>query len=508
MLLLSASGAHAAVEYTLHQSHLALEELDDHLSRRNVYIDSRQRNIDSLCAILRESPRDKDIILEIATGYTAFNNDSALHYLRMGSEIASGIDRLPFKLRQASLMPLDGNLIEARQLYDSIDEEDVPPHLLPLYFESGRQMYSYIAEFPTTPAQSSLMMKALALDRQKRLVEVVDHDGHDYNYIMGEYYLQKGETERARAIFNKVVDTTPVSSNLRARAAHHLSSIALSKGDYNTYVYFLSQAAMADVTAATREMAALQELGDYLYTCNDVDRAYNYLSVALASAVECGAAMRVIESTRMLPMIERAKTAQINEREQLIYIVLILLGVLLVGLIVVVALLFRDMKRMRRLQTTLRQNNLTREAYMGQFLNLCSIYMDRLNQMCKITERKISAGKVDELLKLAKSGRFVEQQSNEFYQVFDDAFLHLYPNFPAQVNSLLQPDKQIVLENPRVLTNELRILAFMRMGISDSGRIAQVLNFSINTIYAYRNRIKAKAIDRETFEDAVRALPA
>mgnify|MGYP003314030398 CR=1 FL=1 len=37
------------------------------------------------------------------------------------------------------------------------------------------------------------------------------------------------------------------------------------------------------------------------------------------------------------------------------------------------------------------------------------------------------------------------------------------------------------------LNTELRILALMRLGIDDSSRIAQMLNYSINTIYAYRN---------------------
>lgn len=503
MMALSAT---ATVEFTLNDAHRALERLDNEIKLRDSHIERRQRSIDSLGRILAESPDDISTVLEIAVHYTAFNNDSALHYLQRGAEMASGNDKLQFMLRQAALMPLDGNLQEACEMYDSICPDSLPTDLLPLYFESGRQMYSYMAEFPSTPAEEKLRLRALALERQKQLLRVVDPTCDDYYYVMGEYYLQNGEKERARALLKKVMETTPEWSNLRARAAHHLSAIAKDQGDNNTYLYYLSQAALADITAATREVAALQELGGYLYTRSDVDRAYTYLTVALASAVECGAPLRVIESSQMLPIIERAKTAQISEREQLIYIVLILLGILLVGLLILVGLLFRDMKRMKRLQTTLHQNNLTRESYMTQFLNLCSIYMDKLNQMCKITERKITTGKVDELLKLAKSGKFVEQQTNEFYEVFDNAFLHLYPEFPKKVNKLLQPDKQIVLENPNVLNNELRILAFMRMGINDSSRIAQVLNFSVNTIYAYRNRIKARAIDKDSFEEAVKNL--
>ena len=153
-----------------------------------------------------------------------------------------------------------------------------------------------------------------------------------------------------------------------------------------------------------------------------------------------------------------------------------------------------------KLQDKLQKANKTKEVYISQFLSLCSIYMDKLNQFCKIANRKISAGKVEDLYKLTKSGKFVEEQSREFYEVFDNAFLHLYPNFPNQVNALLLPCEQIQLKEGELLNTDLRILAFMRLGIEDSSRIAQVLNYSINTIYAYRNRIKAKAINKETFE--------
>ena len=43
----------------------------------------------------------------------------------------------------------------------------------------------------------------------------------------------------------------------------------------------------------------------------------------------------------------------------------------------------------------------------------------------------------------------------------------------------------------------------MRLGIDDSARIAQILNYSINTIYTYRNKLKNRAINRDTFENDV-----
>lgn len=101
---------------------------------------------------------------------------------------------------------------------------------------------------------------------------------------------------------------------------------------------------------------------------------------------------------------------------------------------------------------------------------------------------------------MTRSGKFVEEQSREFYDVFDNAFLHIYPDFVERVNALLRSDAQIELQAGELLNTDLRILAFMRLGIEESARIAQILNYSLNTIYAYRNRLKARAINRDTFE--------
>ena len=68
------------------------------------------------------------------------------------------------------------------------------------------------------------------------------------------------------------------------------------------------------------------------------------------------------------------------------------------------------------------------------------------------------------------------------------------------VNQLLKPDEQIILNDGERLNSDLRLLAFMRLGIKEGARIAQILNYSVNTVYAYRNKLKNRAINGETFE--------
>ena len=75
------------------------------------------------------------------------------------------------------------------------------------------------------------------------------------------------------------------------------------------------------------------------------------------------------------------------------------------------------------------------------------------------------------------------------------AFCNIYPTYIDDVNRLLQPDKQLTAMN-----TELRILAFTRLGMDDTARVARFLGLSLNTIYTYRNKLRNKAINRDTFE--------
>ena len=123
--------------------------------------------------------------------------------------------------------------------------------------------------------------------------------------------------------------------------------------------------------------------------------------------------------------------------------------------------------------------------------------------MSKLVSRKIAAGQTDELLKLIKSGKFTEEQNDDFYKIFDNAFLDLYPDFVDEINKLLREEEQMAVKKGAGLPTELRIYAFVRLGVEESTRISQILHYSVSTIYTYRNRMRNKAINRDTFDEDV-----
>lgn len=480
----------------------AIHALDRALDRRDSFISSRQHVIDSLKESL-SSERSFELLMSVADNYSSFSNDSAIIYYQSAEEAATNDDnRLCARLKRLSLMPLASIFEGAVKAFEETDTTGLPPQMMRAYYENGRRLYSYVASAYTDYAPYHELYIGKALDAQRHLIGLLPPDSDEHTFNLGEYYFLTGKHTRAKAMLSNLLTQTEDRSII-ARAHHHLAGIAYNEKDHDAYRFHLACSALADIESATLEVISLQQLGSALNTDGDVDRAYRYLSVALDNAVRCGASLRMIESSKALPIIAEAHNNQIKAWRTMIYIIMGVMLVLLTGLGVTLVTLYRKMEFLKKLQESLRNANKSKDVYINQFLKLCSIYMDKLNQFCHIAERKISAGKTDEFYRMTKSGRFIEEQSAEFYEVFDNAFLHLYPEFVTEVNRLLKPECRITLKDGELLNTDLRILAISRMGIDDAASIAQILNYSLNTIYAYRNRLKARAINRETFEDDV-----
>lgn len=488
----------------------ALERLDKELDRRGTYISARQSRIDSLNNDRLRADTHSRLLkttMELANEYTSFNNDSAIFYYDQGYRKANelNLDSLAnvFRLKRATYMPLAAFIDESIREYDKIDTLDMSGDLKELYYDSGRQLYSYISSFYASYPTFYELWHRKSMMSQKSLLANLDHTSSKFKLNKGEYHFFNQEYSKAKAILVDLLSRLPEDDNLYARASHILADIAKARGEHNEYMYYLTLSAISDIKGATLEVMSLQELGELLFGLEDVDRAHRYLSTALASAVACHASMRMIQSSSALPVIEEAHGVEVKKWRKRIYLVLGGLALVILLLGGVLLFLRREMHKMSILQGKLKSANDVKEVYISQFLNLSSIYMDKLNQFSETVNRKIAANKVDDLYKITKSGKFVEEQTKQFYEVFDNAFLHIYPTFVESINRLLRPEARIELKEGEMLNTDLRILAFMRLGIKESTRIAQVLNYSVHTIYTYRNKLRNGAFDRDNFENDV-----
>ena len=158
-------------------------------------------------------------------------------------------------------------------------------------------------------------------------------------------------------------------------------------------------------------------------------------------------------------------------------------------------------KALRNSNDELENTNSKRELMANAFIMLCYQYIERLDSQRKLVIRKIKANQQNELLSILSSSKRGTEESQNFFSQFDKIFLSLYPSFVNELNSLLIPEAQIELKEDNELTPSLRVAALVRLGVTESPKIAGILSYSLQTIYNYRSTLKNSAIDKEHFEE-------
>ena len=163
-------------------------------------------------------------------------------------------------------------------------------------------------------------------------------------------------------------------------------------------------------------------------------------------------------------------------------------------------------KALRNSNDELENTNAKRELMANAFIMLCYQYIERLDSQRKLVIRKIKANQQNELLSILSSSKRGTEESQNFFLQFDKIFLSLYPSFVNELNSLLIPEAQIELKEDNELTPTLRVAALVRLGVTESPKIAGILSYSLQTIYNYRSTLKNSAIDKENFEENLQKL--
>ena len=492
-----------------------LVRLDRVMGQQEIYMEQKEERIDSLKQLLHHSSLTlrQQFILNKALGaeYELFVSDSAMKYFDNSLLIADSLRSVPLvdevRLCQTSVLSISGMYKEAWEMLHGIDRATLPDSLLPAFYDCGRQLYSFLANYSHNSSYAANYIRLQNAYRDS-LLTVLSPALPEYRLYEAERFIANQQFTHAKNMLVGLLHDQPETSNIYARAAFSLAHLYKDEKQTDAYGKYLALSAISDIKVSVKENAALSNLAFVLYERGDVSRAYRYIKRSLEDAIFCNARLRTVEISRVLPVIEAAYKQQIErQRHQLVFF-LIVVSILSAFLIVSVILIYKQMKKLSATQRNLKQANHIKEEYIGHFLNLCSIYIEKLDRFRSTVNRKITAGQAEELLKLTKSSQFAGVEQKEFYANFDNAFLHLYPNFVAVFNELLQPEERFVLKTGELLNTELRIFAIIRLGIDDSSKIANFLHYSINTIYTYRNKVKNKAINRDKFEEEILKIGA
>jgi len=481
--------------------------LDKMLEKQDIYRKQKEARIDSLQYLLRtpKIPIEHKFILykHIGKEFQLFRSDSAINYFTISLEIAQKLRKTAWidesKLNLIIALSVSGMYKEASEIQQSIHRENLPDSLLHLWYSCNLQLNHYLALYVrNTPYYQAYQEKEYKYQDSLRL-SLPPNSLEARNCEAKKAEVDK-DYAKAEKILHGILEETPESSHMYGRSAFTLANVYRKQGLKEKYSQYLAISTISDIQGVIKENSALHNLAIYLYKQGDYKRAYKYIKYSLEDAILCNANLRAVKISHILPVIDATYQLEEKKQKQLIFIFMLVASILSLFLIIAISITLRQMRKLSITKKKLEQANLIKEEYIHHFLDLCSVYVSKLHQFRQTVNRKITVGQTDDLLKMTKASNIAEAEQKEFYTNFDTAFLHLYPNFVEDFNKLLQPQERFTLKPDELLNNELRIFALIRLGIDDSSKIANLLHYSINTIYTYRNKIKNRAINRDKFE--------
>lgn len=517
-----------------------IKELDEAIAKRPQYVLQKEKHLEELKEKLQneKNPRNRfELLGELYTEYNFFNTDSVLMIVKERQKLARELDdvvsNIHATLNWAEVLYTTGMFKEALDCMVSVDRENIPDFLLPYYYHLYRTIYGYMSDYAVDDTQKKYYDRLTDTYRDSILL-VNDPKSSTHIVVLADKLNEAGEMDKAISLVEQsfLVNPHNFSEHEQAIITYTLSESYRLKGETEKQKEYLLQSAIADMTTATMEYVSLRNLAVILYQEDDIDRAYSYLKMCMEDASNSNTRLRMVEIQKIFPVINDVYQENKMAQQKKLKVMLLLISLLSIVLICSLFYLKRQMKKLaaarkqvvdaneqltklneelsvinKKLKDTnhsLVETTYLKETYIGRYMDQCSAYIEKMDAYRKSLSKIALTGKMADLVSKIKSSQFIDDELKSFYANFDDTFLSLFPTFVEDFNELLIESERVVLKPNERMNTELRIFALVRLGITDSVKIAQFLRYSVSTIYNYRTKARNKALgNRDDFEKKV-----
>ncbi|MBR6346657.1 MAG: hypothetical protein IKR69_04635 [Bacteroidales bacterium] len=509
----------------------AIARLDETLAMKSTYDSYFFQRIEILRQLSTTGGSPYEVNKSLATEFSSYSLDSTVFYLERNREIArraqNRYQMAETELQLAKEYGRAGYHSDAMAIVEDYLGKEVPEGLEYVFYEALNYIYGELAVYSSNGSPYWVKRD----ETRNKLLALAPEGSYEHYYQLRVQAESQQDNEAALRYALKALEVTNLNSRQYASACFFVASYL---NDEDEKIDYLARSAIADIMCANKDYASLSELAKILYARGDIEHAFKYVADhCMPDALVFNGKLRPWQTAQFFPEIEKAYAAksEANRRKMqgVVATVLILLGLLVVLLRFLIrrqrelvkareelnrskdsierrnAELSAMNEQLSSVNSELQESNKVRQEYIALFLQSLSenISTDRhyKNHVLKYLRR----GNEKYLIEEIESNPPIEEDIRSFYKMFDKTFINLYPNFIEKFNALLlEPEAP---KGDDILTPEMRVFALIKLGISDSSKIASLLHYSANTIYNYRAKIKNKsAIDRDLFEDAVRAI--
>ena len=518
-----------------------LLKLDQAIKERPIYMEQKELKLVELKRQLHRQIPDEErfaILGTLLDEYRSFNTDSALHMAEEREPIAIRLGNREYidnaRMNKADVLGMTGMYKEVMDLMRNIHLDRLPVDIHPYYYHIYRTFYGLMAAYAVTAYEKKLYTELT--DKYRDSLLLVNKDNLlIHTLIQSDQYNVRNEYDKAIRLLTDYLALQKDYEHDVAICAYTLSESYRLKGDKEKEKEYLIVSAMADMKTAVREYISLRKLAVLLYQEGDIERAYSYVKICMEDAAACNARLRKLEILEIFPIINDAYQQKTEKQQEQMKWALVSISLLSLFLLLAIFYVYKQMKKVaaarrevidanKRLKElndelhlsnaqlkeanhSIAENSYLKEEYIGRYMDQCSVYLEKMDNYRRSLGKIAATGNVEELYKNIKSSKFIEGELKEFYTNFDNTFLQLFPTFVEDFNALLADDEQISLKAGERMNTELRIFALIRLGITDSVKIAQFLRYSVTTIYNYRTKVRNKAAgDRDLLEQEVMTI--
>ena len=518
-----------------------LLKLDQAIKERPIYMEQKELKLVELKRQLHRQIPDEErfaILGTLLDEYRSFNTDSALHMAEEREQIAIRLGNREYidnaRMNKADVLGMTGMYKEVMDLMRNIHIDRLPVDIHPYYYHIYRTVYGLMADYAVTAYEKKLYTELT--DKYRDSLLLVNKDNLlIHTLIQSDQYNVRNEYDKAIRLLTDYLALQKDYEHDVAICAYTLSESYRLKGDKEKEKEYLIVSAMADMKTAVREYISLRKLAVLLYQEGDIERAYSYVKICMEDAAACNARLRKLEILEIFPIINDAYQQKTEKQQEQMKWALVSISLLSLFLLLAIFYVYKQMKKVaaarrevidanKRLKElndelhlsnaqlkeanhSIAENSYLKEEYIGRYMDQCSVYLEKMDNYRRSLGKIAATGNVEELYKNIKSSKFIEGELKEFYTNFDNTFLQLFPTFVEDFNALLADEEQISLKAGERMNTELRIFALIRLGITDSVKIAQFLRYSVTTIYNYRTKVRNKAAgDRDLLEQEVMTI--
>jgi hypothetical protein len=506
-----------------------LEKLRNTIELSPKYDAEKIAEINALKSSLQSVPKNDlqikyQIIRSLYEQYKTFNYDSAFLYAMKLQQASHKMQRPELvedsKLKLSFILVSGGLFKNAFDTLHSVSLSGVPDSIKADYYSLMGRYYYDLSDYnndkyftPTYYKLGNLYIDSSLLYYQPSSFE--------YDYYKGLKDLKTGGRDQTVLEFLNILKRPNLSFHQKALVESTLSGIyrEMNETDKETETFLL--AAFDDIKSSTNETTATLYLSQIYFSQGNLKAAFLCVEKAIQDAVYYGARQRQVQVSSILPIIEVAQVDAVEAQKKMLILYSSIATLLLLGLIVLFIIINKQNKKLKIAQqaiteanqkeqeinqklsiansklsevnSKLSEANQIKEEYIVHFFNVNTDFFSRIEKFKTVTEKKLSDRKYDEIKYLLNNINLKAEKA-EMLKNFDKVFLNLFPDFINDFNSLFKKAERIYPDKDELLNTDLRIFALMKMGITNNEKIAQILGYSVNTIYAYKTKIKKKSI--------------